>query len=265
VKAPIELTDLQLLFASWLLLLILAAVRLFRLGLEREYLIASARTVVQLLLLGSALGFIFEHANVWLVLGVIALFVSVSAFTAVGRQERRVPGLLWNAAASLSASGALLTILVTAFVIQVSPWWTPQYLIPLAGMIVSNSMNAAALAIERLRAELSLRRGEVEELLALGASARQAVDAPARAAMRAALRPNLNQMYVVGLVSIPGTMTGQILAGLPPSGAARYQILVMLLWNAGAASTCALLVWLSYRRFFTPALQLRSELLEAPA
>jgi putative ABC transport system permease protein len=153
---------------------------------------------------------------------------------------------------------------VTAWVIRVRPWWTPQYLIPLAGMIISNSMNAAALAIERLRAELSVRRGEVEELLALGASARQAVDGPVKAALRAALRPSLNQMYVVGLVSIPGTMTGQILAGLPPGGAARYQILVMMLWNAGATSTCALLVWLSYRRFFTPALQLRHDLL-APA
>jgi putative ABC transport system permease protein len=70
-------------------------------------------------------------------------------------------------------------------------------------------------------------------------------------------------MYVVGLVSIPGTMTGQILAGLPPDGAARYQILVMLLWNAGAASTSALLVWLSYRRFLTPALQLRHDLLQS--
>jgi putative ABC transport system permease protein len=264
VKEPIALSNLHLLMSSWLLLLILAAVRLFRLGLEREYLIASARTVVQLLLLGTALGFIFDHASAPLVLAVIAMFVTVSAVTAVGRTDRRVPGLLWNAAASLTASAGLLTILVTAFVIQVAPWWTPQYLIPLAGMIISNSMNAAALAIERLRAELSLRRGEVEELLALGASARQAIDAPARAAMRAALRPNLNQMYVVGLVSIPGTMTGQIIAGLPPGGAARYQILVMLLWNAGAAATCVLLVWLSYPRFFTPALQLRPELLEAP-
>jgi putative ABC transport system permease protein len=83
-----------------------------------------------------------------------------------------------------------------------------------------------------------------------------------RAALRAAIRPNLNQMFVVGLVSIPGTMTGQILSGLPPGGAARYQILVMLLWNAGAASSSALLVALVYRRFFTPALQLRAELLE---
>ena len=262
MKPPIEITDLHLLNAGWLLLLILAAVRVFDLGLGREYIVASLRTVVQLLLLGTVLGWVFAHANVWLVLGVLSMFVVVSAFTAVGRQERKLPGLLYYAGASLTASAALLTILVSAFVIRVAPWWTPQYLIPLAGMIVSNSMNAAALAIERLRAELSLRSGEVEELLSLGASARQAVDASAKAALRAALRPNLNQMYVVGLVSIPGTMTGQILAGLPPDGAARYQILVMLLWNAGATATAVMLVWLSYRRFFTGALQLRPELLQ---
>ncbi len=263
MRAPIELTNLHLLNASWLVLIILASVRLFGLGLEREYLLATLRTFVQLLLLGTVLGWIFEHATVWLVLGVVSMFVAVSAWTAVGRQERKVPGLLWHVGISLTSSAAVLTILVTAWVIEVRPWWTPQYLIPLAGMIVSNSMNAAALAIERLRSELSVRSGEVEELLALGASARQAVDVAAKAALRAALRPSLNQMYVVGLVSIPGTMTGQILAGLPPGGAARYQILVMLLWNAGATATCASLVWLSYRRFFTPALQLRHELLAA--
>jgi putative ABC transport system permease protein len=261
MNAPVELSYLHLLNAGWLLLLILAAVRLFDLDLGREYVIATLRTVVQLSLLGLVLAWVFENANVWLVLGVLAMFVVVSAFTAVGRQDRKLPGLLWHAGISLTTSAALLTVLVTAFVIRVSPWWTPQYLIPLAGMIVSNSMNAAALAIERLRSELTLRSGEVEELLALGASARQAVDTSAKAALRAALRPNLNQMYVVGLVSIPGTMTGQIIAGLPPAGAARYQILVMLLWNAGAAATCAMLVWLSYRRFFTHALQLRPELL----
>src|SRR5436190_7891869 len=112
MSSPIELSNLHLLLSGWLLLLILASVRLFRLGLEREYLIASARTVVQLLLLGTALSFIFEHASAPLVLAVIAMFIGVSAVTAVGRTDRRVPGLLWNVAASLTASAALLTILV---------------------------------------------------------------------------------------------------------------------------------------------------------
>lgn len=261
MQPPVELTNLHLLYACCLLLVILAAVRAWNLGLEREYLVATVRTVVQLLLLGTVLNWIFDHASLWLVMGVVVAFVAIAAWTAVGRQEVRVPGLLWHVGLSLSSAAALLTVVTTALVIDVEPFWAPQYLITLAGMIIANSMNAAALTIERLRAELAARRGEIEELLALGASARQAVDSSARAAMRAALRPNLNQMYVVGLVAIPGTMTGQILAGLPPGGAARYQILVMVLWNAGASATCALLLWLSYRRFFTPALQLRHELL----
>lgn len=262
MQTPIELTNLHLAMSLCLLLVILASVRFWRLDLEREYVIATVRTVVQLLLLGTVLGWVFDNASAALVMGVLVVFVVVATRTAVGRQSKRVPGLAWNVAISLTSAAGLLTILVTAYIIQVSPWWTPQYLIPLAGMITANSMNTAALTIERLRAELSARRSEVEELLSLGASARQAVDSSARAALRAAIRPNLNQMLVVGLVSIPGTMTGQILTGLPPDGAARYQILVMLLWNAGASSTCALLVWLTYRRFFTDALQIRHELLE---
>jgi putative ABC transport system permease protein len=263
MHAPIELTNLHLLNASWLMLVILAAVRSFRLGLERDYIIGMLRAVVQLSLLGAALGLIFRHANLWLVLAVIGMFLGVSTFTALDRKERKIPGLLGNVLIALSASGGLLTMLATAFIIDVHPWWTPQYLIPLAGMIISNAMNASSLALERLRAELGARRGEIEELLALGATSRQAVDAAAKAALRAALRPSLNQLYVVGLVSIPGTMTGQVLAGLPPAGAARYQILVMLLWNAAAVASCALLVALSYRRFFTPALQIRHDLLES--
>ncbi|MGD8863423.1 MAG: iron export ABC transporter permease subunit FetB, partial [Myxococcales bacterium] len=247
-----------------LVLIILAAARVWGLGLEREYIWATARTVVQLLLLGAVLNWVFDHASALLVLGVLLVFVGVASWTAVGRQSRSMPGLLWNVGISLTACAAVLTVLTSAFIIQVSPWWTPQYLIPLAGMIIANSMNTAALTIERLRSELTARRGEVEELLSLGAGARQAVDASARAALRAAWRPNLNSMLVVGLVSIPGTMTGQILTGLDPAGAARYQILVMVLWNAGATSSSALLVWLTYRRFFTPALQLRPELLEDP-
>ena len=111
---------------------------------------------------------------------------------------------------------------------------------------------------------MSSKRGEVEELLALGATCRQAIQALVRVSLRAAMRPTLNSMYVVGIVAIPGTMTGQLLAGLPPDGAARYQILVMLLWAAGTAASSSLLVALSYKRFFTPALQLRHDLLDDP-
>ena len=94
MHAPIDLTNWHLFNASWLLLIILGAVRMFGLGMERDYLIATLRAVVQLFLLGTALSWIFDHASVLLVLAVIAMFVGVSAWTAVGRQKRKVPGLL---------------------------------------------------------------------------------------------------------------------------------------------------------------------------
>lgn len=261
MRPPIELSELQLLSASSFMLVCLAVSRFWRLDLGREFAIASLRTVVQLLVLGALLGWVFDNEHPGTVLGVIGLFIAVAAWTAVGRQGRRMPGMLLSAGAALTAGGALVSLLAAALVIGVRPFWTPQYLIPLAGMMLANAMNASALAVERLRAEIGSRRSEIEELLSLGANARQAIDASARAALRAALRPTLNSMYVVGIVSIPGTMTGQILAGLDPSGAARYQILVMFMWATSSALTSALLVGMSYRRFFTPALQIRSELL----
>jgi putative ABC transport system permease protein len=264
MNPPIELDNWQLLTACALLLVCLAASRVWQLGLEAEFAIATLRSVVQLLALGFVLAWVFDNANVWLVLSVMAAFIGISSWTAVSRMGTPVPGLLLNTGIALSAGAALVTLLTALLVIGVRPWWTPQYMIPLAGMIIANAMNASALAIERLRSELSTRRGEVEELLALGASSRQAIQPLVRVSLRAALRPTLNSMYVVGIVAIPGTMTGQLLAGLPPDGAARYQILVMLLWAAGSAASSALLMSLSYKRFFTPALQLRHELLDRP-
>jgi putative ABC transport system permease protein len=165
--------------------------------------------------------------------------------------------LLASTAFSLAVGCGLTTFAVTVFVVRVEPWWTPQYFLPLAGMIVGNAMNAAALTAERLRAELSGRRDEIEIRLALGASPRQASQDALGAAIRAGLIPMINAMMTVGLVSLPGMMTGQILAGADPGMASRYQIVVMFMLSAATAISAVLLGALLYRRFFTSAWQLR--------
>jgi putative ABC transport system permease protein len=139
------------------------------------------------------------------------------------------------------------------------PWYNPRYLIPLFGMIVGNAMNAAALAAERLRSEMEARRAEVEAWLALGASPERAAREPVRRSLVAALIPTVNGLMVVGIVSLPGMMTGQILAGSSPVTAVRYQIVVMFMLASSVAVT-ATLVTLWYRRtFFTETEQLRTE------
>lgn len=183
--------------------------------------------------------------------------LAVAARAAVKRQNASSRKLLIiTGAAMLIASGFTL-IYVSTLVVRVSPWYNPRYLIPLFGMIVGSAMNAAAIAAERLAGEIDARRAEVEAYLALGASINQASQQPVRQALRAALIPTVNGLMVVGLVTLPGMMTGQILAGSSPLIAVRYQIVVVFMQAAAVAITTAI-VTLWYRQsFFTPAMQLK--------
>jgi putative ABC transport system permease protein len=153
--------------------------------------------------------------------------------------------------------GAGLTLAyVDAVVIRAHPWYDPQYLIPLFGMIIGNAMNGAALAAERLASEMEARRAEIEAWLALGATPARASREAVRRALVAALIPAVNGLMVVGLVVLPGMMTGQILAGTSPLLAVRYQIVVAFML-AGAVAMTSVIVVLWYRRtFFTAAEQL---------
>src|SRR5262249_16464769 len=158
--------------------------------------------------------------------------------------------------AMLVASGLTL-LYISTLVVHVAPWYNPQYVIPLFGMIVGSTMNAAAIAAERLHSEITARQAEIEAYLALGASYQQAAQQPVRQALRASLIPTINGLMVVGIVTLPGMMTGQILAGASPVMGIRYQIVVAFMQAAAVAITTAI-VTLWYRRtFFTPALQLR--------
>lgn len=231
-----------------------------QLGLERSFLIGGLRAFAQLLVIGYVLVYLFEAERWWLVLlALVAMLVAATA-TATRRGGRRLPGerkRLWeiSGTAMLLSSGLTLAY-VTYLVLGVRPWYEPRYLIPLFGMIVGNAMNGAALAVERLASEMEAHRGTVEAYLALGASPAKAAAEPARRALTAALIPSINGLMVVGLVQLPGMMTGQILAGQSPLLAIRYQIVVaFMLAGATAMTSAAVVLW--YRRvFFTPAEQL---------
>lgn len=248
-------------------LLLIAAVFVLsfreRLGLERSLLVGTVRTFLQLFLVGYVLQAIFALEHWAPVLGAVAVMVLVATHTAVSRLKRRVAGITAFAAIALTAGSGLTLAFVSEVVIGVRPWFDPQYLIPIAGMIVGNAMNGAALAGERFQAELKNRVPEVETLLALGFPAPEALAALRQEALRAALIPSLNAMMVVGIVQLPGMMTGQILAGSSPLVAVKYQIVVMLMLTAAVAFTCVLFLELLVRRYYTPAHQLRRHLVGA--
>jgi len=221
------------------------------LGITKDLAIATVRTYVQLLALGFVLRWVFGIDSPWLVVGLVLLMVLAAARILVKRSPDAPPGIFGSAFVSMALTGFLITFSVTGVIIQVDPWYLPQYVIPLAGMVIGNSMNGIALALERMFADLDRREDEVLALTALGATPWEAAHPAIRDALRAGLIPTINSMAAAGIVFIPGMMSGQILAGADPVTATGYQIVVMLMVAAATALGSVLALVLTYRRRFS--------------
>lgn len=257
--SALELGPWDLLLAGGLVLIAGVVSVVMRLGLQRRLAVATLRTVVQLLLIGHLLRFVFALDHPAAVLAVLTVMIIAAARAAVTRSSRRIPGATWLALLTLLVTGLSITGAVTQLVIGVEPWYRPQYLIPLLGMLLGNSLTALSLAIDHFLEQLDLRRDEVESDLAMGATRWEAARDPMREAVRKGMIPIINSMSVVGLVSLPGMMTGQILAGADPLGAVAYQILIMFMIAASTALSSIAMSYLMYRRLFDAQHRLRAE------
>lgn len=195
---------------------------------------ALIRMLIQLLLVGYVLTTVFAAEQSWVVMLVMFIMVSAASWIALGTVQAQRRQLYPLAFVSILLGGGLTLMLVTQSVIGLTPWFEPRYMIPLAGMIFANAMNSISLAAERLSAELARN---IDYL-----SARNE-------AFQAAFIPTINSMLAVGLVSLPGMMTGQILSGVSPITAAHYQIVVMCMLFGGSGLSIILFLWLAKARF----------------
>ncbi len=214
------------------------------LGLKKGV-VALMRMLAQLVLIGYFLAWIFGAANGVVILLVLSVMLFASSWIALGTVPACRGRLFASALLSILLGGGLTLALITQGVLSLEPWYLPQYMIPLAGMIFSNAMNSVSLSAERLDAELD-RQPDYE-------TAR-------RIAFNASLIPVINSLLAVGLVSLPGMMTGQILSGVSPLVAARYQIMVMAMIFGSSGISTAVFLYLS-REFF----QARHEASQAQA
>ncbi len=227
-----------------------------RLGLEGSLALATGRTVLQLLVLGYVLAAVFAFKSPWIVLGLLGVMTAIAAIVARNRISKKVPQLLPLVGGSILAGTALTLTYTSLLVIQPPVWYEPRFLIPLAGIVLGNTMNVAAIAGERLVSTLNASQLEIETHLCLGATPQEAVAQYRKDAIKAGLIPTINTMMVIGLVTLPGILTGQLLGGAPPLQAVSYQMVIMFMLAFADLVTTLLVTWGICQKFFNSAEQL---------
>lgn len=231
----IELDNLNLALAAGLLLINGALSIVLQLGVARRLFVAAARMVVQLALVALVLQLVFATVSPWLTASIGLVMVLFAGQEIVARQTRSFTGW-WSyglGVGCMAVAALTMTLFAMATQIQVEPWYHPRYVLPILGMILGNTMTSIALGLDTLTTSAGRERPAIEAQLALGATRREAFRPLAQAAMRSALMPTVNAMAATGLVHLPGMMTGQVLAGVDPIEAAKYQVLIMFLIAGG--------------------------------
>lgn len=241
--------------SSLIIIVILLSWRL-RLQLTKTLLMAAVRTVVQLSFIGLILAWIFAREQWYEVLVILTIMTLIAGSAAKNRVKRHYKGLFTDTLLAVSASGILVTAIAIVMILQVQPWYTPQFVIPILGLILGNSLTAISLTSNQLINAFHEQQGRIEMMLSLSARPFEAVHDPIRSAIINGMTPTLNSMLVVGIVSLPGMMTGQILAGADPTQAVRYQIVTMFLICVSSMLGCTISALLIYRRFFNKHKQL---------
>ena len=235
MSSYIALSYWQLAATSVFVLINAALSVFFGLRVHRSLLFAAIRMVVQLALVGLVLTTLFSIVSLlWTGLAALVM-VLFAGHEAAQRQERRLSGW-WSYGLGTSCmmmSSVVVTVFALMTAVRPNPWYDPRYAIPLLGMILGNCMTGVGLGLNTLTTSLAGRCAGVEAQLMLGASKQVATAPVMREALRSALMPVINSMAATGVVSLPGMMTGQILGGVPPAEAVKYQILVMFLIAGG--------------------------------
>lgn len=249
----VNIGNIQLICAAGLMLVAAFVSWKLALGEEKRIILATVRAFVQLLAMGFLLVYVFEFQTWWMV-AIIILLMSVAATQiALSRVKNKASGLVGGVFLSIFVSSMVALFIVVDGVIQPEPWYSARQIIPLAGMVLGNTMSASAVAIDRLFNGLDSRRDEIFSLIALGASPYEAAFPSIKSAVGAGMIPTLSTMAAAGIVSIPGMMSGQILAGGNPIVAAKYQIVVLMMISAATTIGIVMVCHFAYRKRFSKA------------
>ena len=253
----IELEPLQVLISFAFVLMVLAIARRRGIRRDKEILVSSVRMTIQLILTGYVLAYILENPNPLVTAAIIILMECFAVFTVFNKFKGKLSGRLKTVIALSLATSTLVCMLFFLFIIvRISPWYDPRYFIPIAGMFIGNSMTGIALGVKSLTESMTLQKNVVEESLILGATPREATRPIINSTFDAAIMPTINSMVGMGIVFLPGMMTGQILSGTAPTTAVTYQIAIMFGILGAVALSVILMLQFGYRTYFNDEDQL---------
>lgn len=252
----IEITPIKLALCLIFILISGLTSLALKLKLEKDLVWGTIRTFAQLFLVGYVLQYTFKIESFVLTLVLYTSMVFWATHAIQSRTKEDSVSIFSPIFISMIISYTVITILVTAVIIQVKPWHKPQYFIPISGMIIGNSMTAIAISLERLFSDIKNQRDQIELLFSLGATYQEATVEIFRDAIQSGMIPSINAMMTVGLVKLPGMMTGQILGGVNPLMAIKYQIIVMLTLVASTAIGNVIVVCIVRKLCFTQAHQI---------
>jgi UDP-glucose/iron transport system permease protein len=261
----ISLDLFDLAFAALLVLVNGVISVLFSLGIARALVVAALRMCVQLAAVGLVLRYIFAQSALWMVVLIATIMVVVAGYEAMSRQKFRFKGF-WGygvGAAGLFVAGFTTIVFALLVVLKPEPWYLPRYALPILGMILGNILTAVALGLNSLLTNARRERPAIEARLALGATWSEASNAIVREALQTALMPIINTMAVIGIVALPGMMTGQILAGVEPLEAVKYQIVIIFLIAGATALGALIAVLIANRRLSDDRQRLRLDRIRA--
>lgn len=253
----LDIPIIQLVFAYIFIIILLIIVRYKKVGHTSEILLASVRMTIQLILVGYVLTYIFDNPAIWMVILVLILMEAFAIQNILSRVSTEISSSLKKIIAISMITGTGISIFTfLIIVINLDPWYLPQYFIPISGMLIGNSMTGISLGTEGLINGVKDNRLQIENALMMGAEPELTTRSISNRAFYNAILPTLNSMLGMGIVFLPGMMTGQILAGAPPLTAIKYQIAIMMGILGSVTLTVYILVYRGARTFFNKRCQL---------
>lgn len=252
MENSLEISNFSLVLSTLLLFIAIFVDYKEQLGLGKDILIAGVRVVIQLFIIGYVLGFVFQVDNNLLTL-VMVLFIVFNASYNAHKTSEGIPNSFKVSAISISVGTAIaLVILIFSRAID----WTPSQIVPITGMIAANAMTTIGVVYRSLTTQFNDRRQQVQEKLALGANPKQASQSILRDSIQTGMSPSIERTKTVGLVSLPGMMSGLMFAGVDPIQAIRYQIVVMFMLISVTAISSFIASYMVYRSFYNEQMQL---------